>query len=144
MTRVCSRLMVLLVLPVLLAGLGFSQSTQSGAISGIVTDPSGAAVSGANISIVNDATTAVERTAVTTGDGLLSAALLPPGEYTVTVKTAITDRYSVEDLPAGVLRRAEHADGQRDEAFGRDLRWRHTFLLYSWERGNLDMRTPPW
>jgi hypothetical protein len=51
---------------------------------------------------------------------------------------SITDRYSVEDLPAGVLRRAEHADGQRDEAFGRDLRWRHTFLLYSWERGNLD------
>jgi hypothetical protein len=41
-------------------------------------------------------------------------------------------------LPAGVLRRVEHADGQRDEAFGRDLRWRHTFLLYSWERGNLD------
>ena len=51
---------------------------------------------------------------------------------------SITDRYSVEDLPAGVLRRVEHADGQRDEAFGRDLRWRHTFLLYSWERGNLD------
>ena len=66
---------------------------------------------------------------------------------------AIVDRYSSEDRPAGVLRRIEHADadggtgqhqpgqhqpGQRDEAFGRDLRWRHTFLLYSWERGNLD------
>ena len=51
---------------------------------------------------------------------------------------SVADRYSVEDLPAGVLRRVEHASGQRDEAFGRDLRWRHTFLLYSWERGNLD------
>jgi hypothetical protein len=37
-----------------------------------------------------------------------------------------------------VLRRVEHAGGQRDEAFGRDLHWRHTFLLYSWQRGNLD------
>jgi hypothetical protein len=51
---------------------------------------------------------------------------------------AITDRYSSQDSPAGVLRRVEHAGGQRDEAFGRDLRWRHTFLLYSWQRGNLD------
>lgn len=51
---------------------------------------------------------------------------------------SVTDRHCAEDVPAGVLRRVEHADGQRDEAFGRDLRWRHTFLLYSWERGNLD------
>ncbi len=66
---------------------------------------------------------------------------------------AIVDRYSSQDAPAGVLRRVEHvgwpgtgaqdaqeqgAAPQRDEAFGRDLRWRHTFLLYSWERGNLD------
>jgi hypothetical protein len=61
---------------------------------------------------------------------------------------AIVDRYSSQDGPAGVLRRVEHAGSprtgeqdprpQRDEAFGRDLRWRHTFLLYSWERGNLD------
>jgi hypothetical protein len=71
---------------------------------------------------------------------------------------AIVDQYSSQDAPAGVLRRVEYAgspgsgeqdcreqggpqlDGrpQRDEAFGRDLRWRHTFLLYSWERGNLD------
>jgi hypothetical protein len=51
---------------------------------------------------------------------------------------AIVDQYSSEDAPAGVLRRVKHAGGQRDEAFGRDLRWRHTYLLYSWERGNLD------
>jgi hypothetical protein len=51
---------------------------------------------------------------------------------------SITDSYSSEHSPAGVLRRVEHAGGQRDEAFGRDLHWRHTFLLYSWQRGNLD------
>ena len=36
------------------------------------------------------------------------------------------------------LRRVMHPDGQRDEAFGHDLAWRHTFLLYSAEHGNLD------
>jgi hypothetical protein len=61
---------------------------------------------------------------------------------------AIVDQYSSQDAPAGVLRRVEYGgspgtgeqDGrpQRDEAFGRDLRWQHTYLLYSWERGNLD------
>jgi hypothetical protein len=51
---------------------------------------------------------------------------------------SITDWRTSDESPAGVLRRVEHAGGQRDEAFGRDLRWRHTFLLYSWQRGNLD------
>jgi hypothetical protein len=52
---------------------------------------------------------------------------------------AVVDRLSSAESPAGVLRRVQKGQaGQRDEAFGRDLRWRHTFLIYSWERGNLD------
>jgi len=51
---------------------------------------------------------------------------------------AIIDALSSRESPAGVLRRIMHPDGQRDEAFGHDLAWRHTFLLYSAERGNLD------
>jgi hypothetical protein len=51
---------------------------------------------------------------------------------------AIVDSLSKRQEPAGLLRRVEHKDGQRDEAFGCDLAWRHTFLLYSAERGNLD------
>src|SRR5262249_47787098 len=67
--------------------------------------------------------------------------LQPPASGDRVTYYAIVDRYSSEDCPAGVLRRVEKGgDGQRDEAFGRDLRWRHTFLLYSWERGNLDNR----
>jgi hypothetical protein len=53
---------------------------------------------------------------------------------------AIVDDLSSPEQPAGVLRRIEHEGGQRDEAFGYDLAWRHTFLLYSAERGNLDNR----
>lgn len=56
---------------------------------------------------------------------------------------AIIDDYSSRDEPAGVARRVEHDQGQRDEAFGRDLVWRHTTLLYSAERGNLDKRIVP-
>lgn len=51
---------------------------------------------------------------------------------------AVVDDWSSRDQPAGVVRRVHHAGGQRDEAFGRDLRWSHTSLLYSAERGNLD------
>ncbi len=64
----------------------FPQGTQSGGISGSVADPAGAAVIGASVAIVNDATKNVERTAVTTAGGLFSATLLPPGDYTVIIK----------------------------------------------------------
>lgn len=51
---------------------------------------------------------------------------------------AVVDDYTSRAEPAGVLRRIKHAGGQRDEAFGRDLRWGHTSMLYSYERGNRD------
>jgi hypothetical protein len=54
------------------------------------------------------------------------------------ISYAIIDDRSSIDEPAGVLRRIVHGNGQRDEAFGRDLAWRHTSLLYSAERGCLD------
>jgi hypothetical protein len=51
---------------------------------------------------------------------------------------AIVDDFSSRESPAGVLRRVKHEGGQRDEAFGRDLQWSHSSLLYAAERGNLD------
>ena len=51
---------------------------------------------------------------------------------------AIVDALSSREKPADVLRRIKHEGGQRDEAFGHDLAWRPTFLLYYGERGNLD------
>ena len=53
---------------------------------------------------------------------------------------AIIDALGSGDEPVGVLRRIVHRGGQRDEAFGHDLAWRHTSLLYSAERGCLDNR----
>ena len=51
---------------------------------------------------------------------------------------AIVDDLSSREEPAGVLRRTEHDDGERDEAFTRSLEWRRSASLYSYERGNRD------
>lgn len=51
---------------------------------------------------------------------------------------AIVDDFSSRDQPAGVLRRIEDDEGRDDQAFGRDLKWGHSPLLYSHERGNMD------
>ena len=56
---------------------------------------------------------------------------------------AMVDDYSSREEPAGVLRRVMHGEGQRDEAFGRDLKWGHTSMLYSYERGNRDNELYP-
>ena len=51
---------------------------------------------------------------------------------------AIVDDLSSREEPAGVLRRIEHDDGERDEAFTRSLEWKRSGSLYSYERGNRD------
>src|SRR5260370_11252380 len=96
MIRVLARSASLLLTWLLLAATAVSQSAQSGAISGAVTDPSGAVIGNATITIVNDATKNVERTVVSTADGLFSATLLPPGDYTVSIKAAGFKSYSVK------------------------------------------------
>jgi len=51
---------------------------------------------------------------------------------------AIVDGLSSREQPAGVLRRVYfESGGRRDEAFSRDLIWKHTALLVSAERGDL-------
>lgn len=51
---------------------------------------------------------------------------------------AIIDGLSSREQPAGVLRRIYfEAGGKRDEAFSRNLAWKHTALLVSAERGDL-------
>jgi hypothetical protein len=49
---------------------------------------------------------------------------------------ALVDDFSSRDKPGGVVRRVRHDDGQRDEAFSRDLTWKRTSLLHSAERGD--------
>src|ERR1700730_15328962 len=67
------------------AGSLLAQGGATGAISGTVQDASAAAISGARVQIVSDATHQVIREVTTDSSGLFTATLLPVGTYTVEV-----------------------------------------------------------
>jgi Carboxypeptidase regulatory-like domain/TonB-dependent Receptor Plug Domain len=69
---------------VLLAAVSLSAQTFRGTILGTVTDPSGAVVSGAKVTVKNTGT-GLERSTETSADGSYSLPELPIGTYTVTV-----------------------------------------------------------
>src|ERR1700680_1089488 len=69
---------------VLLAALSLSAQTFRGTILGTVTDPSGAVIAGAKVTVKN-AGTGLERTTETSADGSYSIPELPIGTYSVTV-----------------------------------------------------------
>ncbi len=71
---------LLLILP-----SAFAQSATSGGVAGTITDPSGAAVQGATVTIKNDAT-GVTSTVMSNATGAYHFQFLNPGNYTVTVK----------------------------------------------------------
>ncbi len=64
-----------------------AQSITSGDISGTVTDPSGAAVPGASVTLLNLSTNTTQKTA-TNVQGVYRFGFLPPGRYTVTVNVS--------------------------------------------------------
>jgi len=83
----------------LLAAAGFSQGIATGSISGTVTDPTGATVPGARVTVVSTATNQAS-TAVTSDVGFFAVHSLAPGAYKVTVesknfRTAVLDKVEV-------------------------------------------------
>jgi hypothetical protein len=64
--------------------VAFAQNASTGALAGLVTDPSGAVITGATISVTNSAT-GESRTVKSGSAGNYSAALLQPGTYVVSV-----------------------------------------------------------
>src|SRR5215469_4242512 len=88
---------------VVLAAASLVAQTFRGTILGTVTDPSGAVVTGAKVTVKN-VNTGLERTTQTSADGSYSVPELPIGTYTVTVtqsgfQTAVT-RDVVVDVSA--------------------------------------------
>jgi Carboxypeptidase regulatory-like domain/TonB dependent receptor len=65
---------------------GFAQLDR-GTISGILTDPTGSAISGANITVTNTAM-GTQSSTLTTSAGVYTIPELPAGQYSVTVKVA--------------------------------------------------------
>jgi hypothetical protein len=83
--------------------LCFGQST--GTINGRVTDPAGAAIAGAQISVINTGT-AIVRNAASNGQGLYNVAALQPGTYDVKVENpgfAAAERKGVTLLAESAL-----------------------------------------
>jgi hypothetical protein len=68
------------------SGVAWSQTVQ-GVITGTVTDPTGAVVPNATVTIINVGTNA-SQTTTTGSDGSYRFSLVPPGTYTVEVKAA--------------------------------------------------------
>src|SRR5947199_2757580 len=75
---------VSLFLATLVTTFATSQSLTSGDITGVVTDPSGAVISGANVSLTSHATDAKE-THTTNAQGSYRFSLISPGLYTLSI-----------------------------------------------------------
>src|ERR1700693_5032787 len=85
---------------VLLAAISLSGQTFRGTILGTVTDPSGAVLPGAKVTVKNVGT-GLERTTDTSADGSYALPELPIGTYTVTVtltrfQTFVTTNVTVD------------------------------------------------
>jgi hypothetical protein len=74
----CKQLSILFVL----AATAMAQTAGSGTITGTITDPSGASVPGATVTVHNT-DTGSDRTAQTSEGGLYNATFLQPGHYDV-------------------------------------------------------------
>jgi carboxypeptidase family protein len=68
----------------LFSSLSLAQTASTGALTGTLTDASGAVVAGATVKITNE-TTGESRTVTSRRDGSFLAALLPPGRYRLEV-----------------------------------------------------------
>jgi Carboxypeptidase regulatory-like domain len=79
--RSALRLLSGAILGLLCAISVFPQASQTGGITGVVTDTGGALVQGATVDVINESTGKSERTATTSGDGGFTINLLKPGSY---------------------------------------------------------------
>jgi hypothetical protein len=77
-------ILAVLVIAAVMAPSMMAQSTVSGDLAGTVTDPSGAVVSGASVTLKSDADGST-RTTTTGSNGTYRFSLLSPGSYTVSV-----------------------------------------------------------
>ena len=86
---------VLVLSATLLSSSAWGQTT--GSFSGTVTDPSGAAVVGAKVTVISPQT-GLTRTTESSDLGTYQASLLPPGNYEIVVEAAGFQKYTRTDL----------------------------------------------
>ncbi len=86
--------MIFILIVRLLALEGLAQSTNS-LVTGVITDPSGAVIAGAQIQIINHGT-ALQRSTTSAADGIYILPQLPPGVYDLSVRK---DGFATEERP---------------------------------------------
>jgi hypothetical protein len=91
------RRFLLSFLAILSITVGANGQTFRGAINGTVTDPSGAAVPGANV-VATEEATSVAHTTVTTSDGQFSLQDIPTGAYKVTVTATGFQQFTISNV----------------------------------------------
>src|SRR5215472_5233903 len=95
-----SKFLRLCFIPVLICAFcaaAWAQSTVTGAIGGIVTNPNKEVVKGATVTITNNGT-GKEETATSDDDGHFKVAQLQPGEYTVVVNSSGFAPYTAHSI----------------------------------------------
>ena len=80
----------------------YSQGSQTGGITGVVTDPQGALVKGATVDIIEESTGRTVRNATTGDDGGFSVTLLPPGSYRIEVSAQNFKKYLVQGVRVSI------------------------------------------
>src|SRR5438874_884093 len=85
--RVCTFAMLAVALLILASGAAVWSQTVQGVITGTVTDPTGAVVPNAAVTITNVGTN-ISQSTTTGSDGSCRFPLVPPGTYTVEIKAA--------------------------------------------------------
>ena len=91
----------LVVVLTLVAG-AFAQAGSTGAISGSVKDEKGAAVTGAQVEIINAGTGVTDRTTTSDANGSFSVTQLPPGTYKLVITATGFSKTEVPDVKVNV------------------------------------------
>jgi hypothetical protein len=115
---VCS-LFVCVILLFACASASLAQTSETGALTGTVTDPSGAVISGATVTATNVGT-GQSRTTTTDSNGSYKFSLLPPGNYSVKFsaagfKTAEVPSQTVNVTETPVLNRSLTVGAQSEQ-----------------------------
>ena len=82
------RLMMAVVMMTCFSGLALAQGGATGAITGTVTDSSGAVIAGAKVNVIQQATGQALRQVSTDASGTFTATLLPVGNYALEVSAS--------------------------------------------------------
>ncbi|MFZ0436857.1 MAG: carboxypeptidase-like regulatory domain-containing protein, partial [Candidatus Sulfotelmatobacter sp.] len=100
MVKTVRRFLSVFILFLCAASVAFAQAGR-GSISGLVSDPSGAIVSGAKVTLLNPATGVAQHT-VTSQGGLYTFISLNPGTYVVTASQTGFENVARNNVPVTV------------------------------------------